>query len=233
MTTDCSLLWHSATQNVIVHNTEGSALYSLIVRIAVGRSPAKAKLHQILNETASLPGIPLQFGGAIGKFHGDTGFASEFKDDYLYSSQWGTKQPASRQTGHFLTAVAMGMTSDKSLRRFYLRSIVGHELRSDGKGVSQLFSTFNQILAPSQNDVDAFEKAVATDIGGNYRARDSQLFSIFDPDKHGDQASRVGNSMEDLRLSVRGWRLGTAVSQGVLQTNKDVATWIALNVAGE
>jgi hypothetical protein len=39
--------------------------------------------------------------------------------------------------------------------------------------------------------------------------------------------------MEDLRLSVRGYRLGQMLETGGVRDNKYLATWIALNVAGE
>ena len=37
--------------------------------------------------------------------------------------------------------------------------------------------------------------------------------------------------MEDLKLSVRGWRLGTLVANGQIGTNRDLADWIALCVS--
>ena len=59
------------------------------------------------------------------------------------------------------------------------------------------------------------------------------LSSILDPDRWGPFETRIGNSMEDLRLSVRGWRLGRFVANGYVESNKDLATWVALWVAGD
>ncbi len=39
--------------------------------------------------------------------------------------------------------------------------------------------------------------------------------------------------MEDLRLSVRGWRLGNMIASGQLSSNKELANWMAFNVAGD
>jgi len=55
----------------------------------------------------------------------------------------------------------------------------------------------------------------------------------YDPAKYGSLVNRKGTSMADLRLSVRGWRLGRTVATGGIQTNKGLANWIALNVAGD
>jgi hypothetical protein len=53
------------------------------------------------------------------------------------------------------------------------------------------------------------------------------------PRGYGPIESRIGNSMEDLRLSVAGWRLGNLVATGEIQTNREMANWVALNVAGD
>ncbi len=231
ITDDCNLAWHPVSHNVVMRkNTVGSSLYNLITLIAVGKSSAQSRLRQILSETGGV--LPAQFEG-IGAARGDKGFAQEFQDDHLYGELWGIERPASRQLGHFLTAVRMGDADNDYLRLAYLYAIVGHEQKSDGKGkIGQMFGLMRQSLAPSRSDVSAFRIAVEQDAAGAYEARDATLYTIFDPKKHGDPANRIGNSMEDLRLSVRGWRLGAGVRQGEFTTNKDVANWLALYVAG-
>ncbi len=80
-------------------------------------------------------------------------------------------------------------------------------------------------------DIAAFHSAVEHDSSKDYLSRDTSLMSIYGLWRHGNQKDRVGNSMQDLRLSVRGWRLGSMVRQGGLSTNKDLANWLALYVA--
>jgi hypothetical protein len=81
-----------------------------------------------------------------------------------------------------------------------------------------------------------FDTAVKRDAAGDYDGRDQALQGILmdgpRPRQLGVQGARVGNSMEDLRLSVRGWRVGNMVAGGSIQTNKELANWIALNIAG-
>lgn len=43
--------------------------------------------------------------------------------------------------------------------------------------------------------------------------------------------TRRGNSLEDLRLSVKGWELGREIALGTIKTNDELANWIAQNIA--
>ena len=230
------LLENPVTGNVMVRDTGGSGLYIIIAMAAVGRASAADRLDQILAGTAGTGAIPGQlpdrlvgqatrthFQGA-GAIRGDAGFAPEFQDDYLYAELWGFETPESRQTGHFLTAVDMGRSGG------WIHSIVGHEQSSDSvwKG-----TVIRQMRQPSSGDKQMFLAAVAFDAGGQPGARDIALAGILDPATHGALEGRQGNSMEDLRLSIRGWRLGNMDTQGQIGTNKDLANWMALNVAGD
>ncbi len=151
----------------------------------------------------------------------------------MYGELWGIAQPASRQLGHFLTAVRMGYQQNEIIRLAYLYAIVGHEQRSDGTGfVGQAIGLANQSITPSSADIFAFRVAVEQDISGASTARDATLQTIYAPSVHGNPAERTGNSMQDLRLSVRGWRLGALVRQGGITTSQELANWLALYVAG-
>jgi hypothetical protein len=231
VSTDCNLIIHPTSGNVIVREAT-SALYALIARIARGRTSAANRLDQILAETSTR--IPhVQFGG-LGGIPGDYGFQEEFRDDHLYEELWGIERPASQQVGHFLTAVSMGYDQNKYRRLLWLDFIVGHELFSDGHNlVGRAIFTPLQILSPSDTDVFRFRVAVNADADGKYETRDINLQLVLNLSQYGALEDRVGNSMEDLRLSVRGWRLGTMVGTGEMATNKDLANWIALNVAGD
>jgi len=223
---DCNLVWHPVSENVMVRDVGSSALYRLIRRLAKGQDSAANRLDEVLRETGSP--VPAQFSG-LGGVRGDAGFATEFRDDHLYGELWGYSEPSSRQLGHFLTAVLMGYESNERVRSAYLRVIVAHEQKSDGKGLfGQGAGLVRQGAKSFINGpyVDAFKNAVDLDIAGESAARDAALYTIYDPARYGEQASRVGNSMEDLRLSVRGWRLGTVVREGGLSTNQNLANWL-------
>jgi hypothetical protein len=161
------------------------------------------------------------FGG-LGGLKGDQGFAPEFQDDHLYRELWGFASPESRQVGHFLTAVDMGGGGG-----FWVHFMVGHEQATDAR-----LGLVAQAVSPASKDKVRFRAAITLDGLGQYEARDMALQGILDPARHGSLAHRRGNSMEDLRLSVRGYRLGQMVGGGQMATNKDLANWIALNVAG-
>jgi hypothetical protein len=161
----------------------------------------------------------------IGSVKGDSGFAPEFQDDHWYQECWGEPGRAqSVQIGHFLTAINM---SSGGLP--FLALMMAHEQSSDVSGQGMVL--VNALKGTvSGKDVAAFKQAVAFDGAGEYGARDASLHSIFDP--YGPIEQRVGNSMEDLRLDVRAYRLSQMIASGSLQTNVDVANWIALNVGG-
>jgi hypothetical protein len=231
-----SLLQNPYRDDIFVGDVAGSGLYALIARASVGGASATRRLGAILGQTAGV-GIPLArldklVGGdlhthfrGLGSTKGDTGFAPEFRDEHLYADLWGKESPASKQTGHFLTAVSMGAVGGSLFERL----VIGHEIRADSP--PQQFAM--QIGTPRGADFLLFREALRQDEGGNSVARDRALYGILDPSIHGLLSSRQGNSMEDLRLSVRGWRLGGMVASGAIQTNKQLAAWIALNVAGD
>ncbi len=224
------MLVNPSNVNVMIADTGGSALYELILLASLGKDTAANRLEEILEATSS-SGSWLHFSGLAAR-RGDTGFRSEFRDDHLYSDLWGIETPASRQVGHFLTAVHMGYKPGH-LEGFFIRSIVGHEMVTDAKGkLGVPVRTAQQVAAAGSTEISCFKTAVKLDAAGaSPLDMDAALYPIFDPAKHGKQEDRIGNSMEDLRLSVKGWRLGQMVESGVLATNKDLANWIALNVA--
>ncbi len=229
---------HPGTGSIFAWSIAGSGLRQVIAFAQVGGDSASGRLNEILRSTASTGQKPFSLSprvdtlvGLASRTHftgsggvmGDAGFAPEFQDDHLYAEQWGFETPYSKQTGHFLTAVDMGRTGR------WTYPIVGHELFAD-----TLPSVAFQIFpGPTQYDVLAFKIAVMADGWGAIEAREANLAFILNPEVHGAVQTRQGNSMEDLRLSVRGWRLGNMVTTGQIGSNKDLANWIALNVAGD
>ncbi len=231
---DCELIFHPVSENIVVIDPADSALYLLIALIATGQASAEARLLEILSETQGagqvswalvdriLGGLTCTHFQGVGGIPGDSGFSEEFKDDHLYTDVWGFEGPSSRQVGHFLTAVDMGYHEG------WIHTIVAHELYPDaGAGV------LVQLGLPTTADILNFRAAMGADERGNSGPRDAALSLVLNEAQRGPVAERQGNSMEDLRLSIRGWRLGAMVANGQIGTNKELANWIALNVAGE
>jgi len=242
----CSMVSHPVSGNVMVRNTAGSALYAMIRNVSTRRDTASNVMRQVLRETSGagiLPGRLLRpldrwggnllhahFGG-LGASRGDAGFAPEFQDDHLYRELWGiNKLPESRQVGHFLTAVDMGMQGG------FERTVVSHELSTDqfmppgGPFGGALYQMWRGASPAALNH---FWTAILLDSRGDYYARDQELGAIFlDPSASGAVTERRGNSMEDLRLSVRGYRLGQMLATGdpSLVTNRDLANWLVTNI---
>jgi len=147
---ECNMVFHPVSGDVVVRNTAGSALYLLIAQISRGQATATDRVTQILDQTAGLGQIPIGWVDAmlgrklhthfrgIGGSKGDTGFAPEFRDDYLYAELWGFQTPHSQQVGHFLTAVSMGFES-RRLRSFNKGEQTAPHWRSLGKSSRRTF----------------------------------------------------------------------------------------------
>lgn len=168
LSSDCRLLEHPATGNVFVIDPGDSGLYKLIQRISTGRDTAIHRLEQVLGETQGaglserVNVLDTAIGGrlrthfqGLGGIHGDVGFSDEFEDDHLYTDVWGYDAPASRQTGHLLTAIDMGY------HQGWIYSIVAHELYPDpGLGVVA------QLGLPTTADLLNFRAAMEADASG-------------------------------------------------------------------
>jgi RHS repeat-associated protein len=217
---DCNLLVHPSTGNIFVRDIGDSALYLLIALTSSGQSSASDQLNQILDSTESYAGLIHTHFEGLGALKGDTGFATEFQDDHLYGASWGYELPASTQTGHFLTAVSMGANNSFIPDEAWIRAIVGHEQVSDVLGPAAQVSDVASI------DIQRLESAVALDEIGHTDSRDAVLQKILDPGKHGPLENRRGDSMQDLRLSVRGWRLGKMFDVGTADAS--LLFWIVV-----
>jgi RHS repeat-associated protein len=171
---------------------------------------AQGRFEAILGGTRGLPGQYFrgQFGGS--------GFQQQFQDGYLYQRYW---QGGTDQVGHFLTAAGMAYRSyDRSiLEQEFLKLVIGHEMVGDQHG------TFAQRGAATSEAIDLFVQAVAADTAGNYNLRDAHLRGILGTTS---LENRRGNSLEDLRLTVRGWRFGQMIASGELATHEDAAAWL-------
>jgi len=173
---------------------------------------------QLPNESASGRWLRLSlgtsefpFGNMRGSF-GDEGFQTIFQD-------------GGDQVGHFLTAANFGFTAVGVFPpdSWYLRLAVGHEIVADGSPEAIM----KQIFAGNQEARDLFSSAVTADAAGDYDKRDSLLQQIYDL---GGSGKRQGNSLEDLRLTVRGWRFGQMLASGDFKTREEAAAWLKENI---
>jgi hypothetical protein len=133
---------------------------------------------------------------------------------------------------------------DGSIEEQALRLIVGHEKVGDTKFF--VVSAVEQYLSATDEDVDNFLQAQAHDISGDPEARDDALWEILYSAGYQNREActrglcheagnclecdwQRGNSLEDLRNSVRGYTLGQLVATGELETAEDVAQWIEVH----
>ncbi len=111
-------------------------------------------------------------------------------------------------------------------------AIIRHEQIPDNQGFRGLGSVVEALgSSPTTADVGAFDWAVVFDMQGDYEMRDAMLRSILSESRFGPQGGREGNSLEDLRLSVKGWELGRMIALDEIKTNYDLAGWLATNIA--
>ena len=187
-----------------------------------GRTVAQ-RLRWILRVTASgLPGMQMALFPPD-----DSGFKEELADGRFYFSRlyWAKLvKPERRNTsqmGHFLIAVGLRVTPWP--RTVALRLIVGHEKLGDGL----FFGFVRQYLRATAEDRRLFMEAVDHDQAGRSRQRDLALRKIFgEPGEARRDPRRIGNSVPDLRLSVKGWRFGQAIAERRLQTRAEAAAWL-------
>jgi len=128
--------------------------------------------------------------------------------------------------------------------------IVGHEklgdyavdyesLGTDERALSDVIegppNQYRQYLKGTEEDVALFDAAVIVDRQGDSLKRDEFLERILNSGSPQDWRQRRGNSMEDLRLSVKGWRLGNMVAgddgESQLMHRHNVANWLRINIA--
>jgi hypothetical protein len=217
----------AARQIVAAAPSAVDALIELFERDGLPGETAHERLKWILRLTAK--GYP---GMQMGLFPpDDSGFRPELADGrfYLDPRYWAPflepHRQRTKQVGHFLTAV--GLCCNRWPTPVKIRLIAGHEKHGD-----HLFLTFlRQYLAATRADVRRFLAAVEADEAGDEAGRDALLRAIF-----GAQADalpdpqRVGNSVPDLRLSVKGWRFGRAIRAGRLRSRREAAEWLRLEI---
>ncbi|MCG8348461.1 MAG: hypothetical protein MI924_11875, partial [Chloroflexales bacterium] len=204
-------------------------------------SPAAERLEFILHYTQDWKGVPFR------KIFNDSGFNPQFQDPW--------PEESGNQVGHFLTAVGLAYAPDHyinfltrlglfaglivptSSEDAALRLIVGHEKVSDEIS-NELATIHAQYRAATDIDVTKFLQALAYDAEGRYGDRDTLLCAIVqlpeaaskDNRKIIHDSGRVGNSIEDLRLSLKGYAFGLRIKDGRIASLQQAGSWLDGNL---
>lgn len=155
----------------------------------------------------------------------DSGFKPEFSDDALW--------PISHQGGHFLAAVKLGGHDNAILRFGYKAGVIGHEMVGDEKGY--IWQVLRGLLALLfERHGRRFDRAVDAAIQGDDETVRRLCREIVplpeEPGAWTEKRERVGNSQQDMRLTVYGWALGELIRTGKLARPQDVGAWIRANI---
>jgi hypothetical protein len=118
-----------------------------------------------------------------------------------------------------------------------IKLIVGHEIRADGgleEGPVTTLTYYTSIFqeqyaAASDYDVQAFLLAVEADRNNDIQQREHILRSMFytwgyDPSNYNTWGR--GNSLQDLRLSIKGYRFGEETKCGVIDALQHASEWL-------
>jgi len=175
---------------------EDKELYDVWGNVA-GRTSAR-RLEWLLDTTRDYPGIPTHFAFDFGS---DCGFREEFQDSQFYPIWYPGQGRVSNQVGHFLTAVSI------TYNYWNIGLIIGHEKVPD----SDTFENFTSYIFVTDREFKMFYDAAKYDEQGEHEKRDDLLWRIlnFDPDVPYEDVSEIrdGNSLQDLRLSLKDYRL--------------------------
>lgn len=220
---------HRAAAQAIIDRAPSNvdALLELFARAELPGAAALERMQWILKITASdLPGMHMGLFPAD-----DSGFKRALADDRFYQDPryWAKFVPGdarhSKQMGHFLIAVGLRLSPLPTFVKLNL--IIGHEKFGDGRFIGFV----RQFVRATARDRRRFLEAVAADAAGDEAARERLLQAIFrSPREALPDPRRIGNSLVDLRLSVKGWRLGDALAAGQLATRAEAAEWLRREV---
>lgn len=232
----------NARLNEIIEETGDNRLNTLLafftdptIAELSSSSLARDRLYLLLEVTSKNPllgtHVRTQFG--IDALAGDGGFAPEFQDQEFYRIVW-NKGPEylSPQVAHFLTAVNL---ADFELGGTGITFMIGHEKFSDDKKVGD-FSRLLEAFAVTPVDIRLFLQAVDAHEVGDAQQRDALLWDILEmkpttPFGHVED-ERVGNSLQDLRLSLMGYVFNKWLDSNPDASSQEAANWLNENLGG-
>jgi RHS repeat-associated protein len=117
-----------------------------------------------------------------------------------------------------------------SSRGTVLRMIIGHELVSD----MAFKAWWKQYRAVDIGHIFLFGVAMRADLAGDIESidrRDKYLEKITGLKKFSVDPERIGNSTEDLLLSLKGWEFGCMIKNRSITNAQGAATWLEDNLA--
>lgn len=126
----------------------------------------------------------------------------------------------------FLVPGPEGETDEERERRVdkAIEDEIGHQVRS-------IIAAFQaQFQATTDADIDAWNEAL-TKLGTDETLNKSALECKDSPlNRISINPAGKGNSIQDLRLSLVGWRLGQLIANGAFQDRASIARWIRINL---
>ena len=184
--------------------------------------------------TCAIPGelVAFHFQFAISFPSGDnSGLPDELEDSQFYDGHTWINQE-SNQIAHFLSAVSEYYHKGRDVRL-----IIAHEKSRDPSGMTDtgdlMTNIFNEVTSADRSH---FYRAWHYDTNGMYAERDQELWAIlnFDPtivQSLGDvDPARQGNSLQDLRLSLRGVRFADWVMSNRSSPPGEAGQWLMTNL---
>jgi hypothetical protein len=183
---------------------------------------SKERLNWLLWITSEVGNV-LVYGQHFAEPFGssDSSLKDEFRDQIFYDTMWNPGEP-SNQVGHFLTAVdAAGYGIVGS------RLTIGHEQKKDGTNQWSVY------WSPTEADLDAWRDAITADEIGDREKRDALLWQLlqFKSATFGcAEERRKGNSLQDLRLSLKGFRFRAWVDKYPSTSPDQAGNWIHTNL---
>lgn len=199
----------------LVRVFEDNELYILWGGYA-GKSSA-SRLNFLLAITKSSIIYPIHFRHYFGT---DECFQEELRDSHYYEAWYGESQ-ISNQAGHFLTAVAIE----------YQGFPFGAALSIRHEQVGDDIWGNNHFWEVTEEELEKFERAVKADELGDYKTRDDLLLEIIRPDDNlFNTNERRGNSIEYLRLTVRGFRFARWVKANAHTHPTLAGIWLRQNI---
>jgi RHS repeat-associated protein len=205
---------------------------------AAGRTVSR-RLEWLLQMTRGIDNnySPLPFQFLHSNLFGDNDcwFKDELQDNHLYNKKdkegnliWAQGGP-SNQVGHFLTAIALTYFWYWGEDDLVLQFIIGHELLGDmGGHIPQVTTPISEEM--KQNFFDA----VKADELGNEGKRDELLWEILgfggEVDANYIEFGRIGNSLPDLRLSLKGYRFAKWAGSHPDLPSASGGSWLRQNI---
>ncbi len=158
----------------------------------------------------------------------DCGFNAQFQDSHLYPV-WGGAPNHSNQVGHFLSSVDASLLDQWLPGNFGLRSLIGHEKAGDENQITE------QGQMVTAGDYLDWVMAVEADERGDETNRDIYLMAILNNGNsnevdripyQGAVPGRLGNSLQDLRLSLKGYRFAKWIQTNGFRPSVSAAIWL-------